>query len=122
MRLAKTSTRQRLVAAALTLLVFGLSPTAIGAKHELVDGQAGRDLLASLHTSYAVSGAPIPVRYLIRNAPGGDFAPPGPALVGVVGAVGSRPPPASHGPGLTLVLVGFSLVGGAVFMRRITPG
>ena len=122
MRLPKTSTRQRSVAAALTLFVLGLSPTAIGAKHKLLDGQAGTDPLALRHTSYAVSGAPILIRHFIRNTPERDFASAGPALVGVGGAVGSRPPPAPPDSGLILILVGFSLVGGAVFMRWIKPG
>jgi hypothetical protein len=122
MRLPKTSTRPRLVVASLLLLVFGLLTLASGAKHEVLAGQAGRDQLASLHTSFAVSGGPIPTRHLTPNTPERDLARMDPAFVGAGGAVSSRPLPDSPDSGLTLVLVGLSLVGGAVFMRRITPG
>ena len=116
MRLPKTSTRQRVVIVALALLAFGLSTTAIGAMLRVLAGQAGRVQLASQRTSYAVSGSSIPIRYL---TPERNFAPAAPALVDAGVTVGSLP--ASRDSGLTLVLVGLSLVGGAVFMRRIAP-
>jgi hypothetical protein len=118
MRLPKTSTRPRIVIVALALLGFGLSTTAIGAMLRAFAGQAGRVQLASQGTSYAVSGSSIPVRYL---APDRDFAPTDFGLVDADGAVGSRPLVPARNSGLTLVLVGLSLVGGAVFMRRKVP-
>jgi len=81
-------------------------------------GQAGKEPLASQYTFYAVSESRIPIRNLI---PVRDFAPKGPALVDADVTVDSRPLPARDS-GLTLVLVGLSLVGGAIFVRRITPG
>lgn len=122
MRFPQTSTRQRLVIVASALLAFGLSTTANGAKHKVSAGQAGRDRLASQRTSYEVSGDPISTSYLIRSSLERDFVPTGPTLVSAHVAVGSLPSPALPDSGLTLVLVGLSLVGGAVFIRRITPG
>jgi hypothetical protein len=118
MRLLKTSTRQRLVIVALALLAFGLSTTVTGAMLRVSSGQAGKEPLASQYTFYAVSESRIPIRNLI---PVRDFAPKGPALVDADVTVDSRPLPARDS-GLTLVLVGLSLVGGAIFVRRITPG
>lgn len=118
MRLSKTSTRQRLVIVALALLAFGLSTTVTGAVLRVFAGQAGRELLASQHTFYPVSDGRIPIRNL---TPVRDLAPKGPALADPGVAVDSRPLPVRDS-GLSLVLVGLSLVGGAVFIRRITPG
>jgi hypothetical protein len=114
MGLPKTSMRQRLVIVASVTLVSGFSIIANG----VFADQAGRDQLASQTTSYAVPGDPIPVRYL---TPERSLAPTGPTPVGPGVAVGARPLPASRDSGLTLVLSGLSLFGGAVFMRRITP-
>ena len=118
MRLPKTSTRQPLVIVALALLAFGLSTTVTGAVLGVSAGQAGKELLASQHTFYAISDSRIPIRNL---APVRDFAPKDPALMDADVTFDSRPLPARDS-GLTLVLVGLSLVGGAVFIRRITPG
>ena len=118
MRLLKTSTRQRLVIVASALLAFGLSTAVTGATLGVFAGQAGRELLASQHTFYAISDS----RILIRNlTPVRDFAPKDPALADASVTDDSRPLPARDS-GLSLVLVGLSLVGGAVFFRRITPG
>lgn len=106
--------RQRLVIVASATLVSGLSIIANG----VFADQAGRDQLASQKPSYAVPGDPIPVRYL---TPERSLAPTGPIPVDPGVAVGARPLPASRDSGLTLVLAGLSLVGGAIFMRRITP-
>jgi hypothetical protein len=119
MRLPKISTRQRIVAAALALLVFGFS-TAIRARQRVFAGQADRGSLAS--QSYSVSGSPAPIRYLTGNTAEQNLAPAAPSLVSAGGVIGSHPSPASTRSGLSLILVGLSLVGGAVFMRRITPG
>jgi hypothetical protein len=117
MRLSKKSTRQRIVIVALALLAFGLSTTAIGAMLRVFAGQAARVQLAPQRKSYAVSGSSVPIGYL---TPERNFAPKGPALADGGLTVDSLP--TSHDSGLTLVLVGLSLAGGAVFMRRITPG
>ena len=114
--------RHRLVATAVALLVFGFSPTAIGAKHEIIDGQVGRDLRLALRTSSAVPDALIPIRFLRRNTPGGAFSAGGLKPTGVHGVLGSQGPPVTPGSGLNLILVGFTLVGGAIFLRRMTPG
>ena len=114
MGLPKTSMRQRLIIVASATLVSGLSIIASG----VFADQAGREQLASQKTSYAAPGDPIPVRYL---TPERSLAPTGPTPVDPGAAVGARPLPASRDSGLTLVLAGLSLVGGAVFMRRITP-
>ena len=118
MRLPKTSTRQPLVIVALALLAFGLSTTVTGAVLGVSAGQAGKEPLASQHTLYTVPEGRIPIRNL---TPVRDFAPNGSAVVDADVTVDSRPLPARDS-GLTLVLVGLSLVGGAVFIRRITPG
>jgi hypothetical protein len=105
----------------LALVAFGLSTFAIGDRCEALAGQAGGDQLALLRTPYPVFGGPIPT-HMIRDTPERDFARSDPALIGAGGPVGSRPVPASPGSSAPLVLVGLSLIGGAVFMRRITPG
>ena len=106
--------RQRLVIVAAATFASGLSIVANG----VFADQAGRDQLASQKASYAAPGDSIPVRYL---TPERSLAPTGPTPVDSRAAVGSRPLPSSRDSGLTLVLAGLSLVGGAVFMRRITP-
>lgn len=111
MRLRKTF--PRLAATVLGVVVFGLSPIAIGAKHKL---------FSDSYTDSDATEAPIPVRYLTRSAPAPAFAPTGPVQAGGDGAVDSHPRPGTSDSGLPLILVGFGLVGGAVFMRRITPG
>ena len=113
MRLRKKSARPRIVATVLAVVVFGLSPIAIGAKHELFNDS---------YTGTGPANAPVPVRYLTNIAPAPDPALTGPAQMGGNGAAGSRSHPLNSDSALPLILVGFGLVGGAVFMRRITPG
>lgn len=123
MRLLKTSTHPRVVATLLALIVFGLSSIAIGAKHELFnDDYVGPNSFASPHSSYMTSEPPIPVRYVTPNALQRDFARVDPAPTNAESTVASQSQSAKSGSGLSLILVGFGLFGGALFMRRITPG
>lgn len=123
MRLLKTSTHPRIVATLVALIVLGLSSIAIGAKHELFnDDYVGPDSFASQHSSYMNSEPPIPVRYIAPNAPQQDFARMDTAPKNADSTVASQSQPANSGSGLSLILVGFGLFGGALFMRRITPG
>lgn len=111
MRFWKKWARPRFVATVLAVVFFGLSPIAIGAKRELFnDSYTARE---------AVS--PISVRYLTRSAPAPEFAPTGPTQAAGDGTGSTHPRPATDS-GLPLILVGFGLVGGAVFVRRLTPG
>lgn len=123
MRFPKRLMRPRVVATALAVVLFGLSPIAIGAKHDLFDAAyRGTEPFASPHSSYASFEAPVPVRFLTPNAPEGNFGTKGPAQVGGDGVgVGAHPQPVRSDSGLPLILLGFGLVGGAVFVRRITP-
>lgn len=122
MRLRRTSTRQRLAVAVLALLALGPLTLTIGAIREVSTGQAGTDPLASLRTPYRVSGGPISLAHLTTGTPDRNFARTRPAPEVAGSSVGSRPSPAGADYSVTLVLVGLSLVGGAVFMRRLTPG
>jgi len=123
MRLLKTSTHPRVVATLLALIVFGLSSIAIGAKRELFndDYVGGAESFVSPDSSYTTSEPSIPVRYITPNAPQQDFARPDPAPPSPDRTVASQSQPAKSSSGLSLILVGFGLFGGALFMRRITP-
>lgn len=118
------SARGCVLATVLTVAVFGLSPIAIGAMHGLLNGGdiATAQPFVPPQAAYTVSEVPILVRYLVPNAPKRDFARADRTQIDGKDTVGSSPRPGTSDSGLSMILVGFGLVGGVVFMRRITPG
>jgi len=118
------SARRCVLATVLTVAVFGLSPIAIGAVHGLFNGgdTAAAQPFASPQAASTVSEVPILVSYLVRNAPKREFAPANRTQIDGKDTVGCSPRPGTSDSGLSMILVGFGLVGGAVFMRRVSPG
>jgi len=99
-----------------------MAPIAVGAKDVRFEGASGMDSLSSPQPGYAISGGPIPIRYLFSNTSDQRAKPAGLVLAAARGPALSGQRSASTDSGLALIALGFSLVGGAVFMRRKMPG